>query len=48
MDGFFDIKKGFKNSFGEYYPKNIRKHKRVRKRLNLKNIDINPRWVFYT
>lgn len=33
MESFSDIKKGFKNSFGEYYPKNIRKHKRVRKKL---------------
>lgn len=48
MDGFLDIKKGFKNSFGEYYPKNIRKHKRIRRKLNIKNIDINPEWMFYT
>lgn len=48
MEAFLDINKGFKNSFGKYYPKNIKRHKRIRKKLNFKNIEVNPRWVFYT
>lgn len=48
MDAFMDIKKGFKNGFGEYMPKNVKKHKRIRRKLGIKNCDVNPEWVFYT
>ena len=48
MEGFLDIKKGFKNPLGEYISKNAKKHKRVRRKLNIKNIEVNPEWVFYT
>lgn len=48
LEAFCDTKKGFKNSFGEYYPKNVKKHKNVRKKLNIvKHIEVNPKWVFY-
>ena len=48
-EAFRDITKGFKNYKGEYYPKDIRKHKRNRRKikLNIKGIEINPVWVFY-
>ena len=48
MEGFLDIKKDFKNPLGEYISKNAKKHKRVRRKLNIKNIEVNPEWVFYT
>lgn len=46
---FLDIKKGFKNSQGVYYPKDIKKHKRIRCKIGIKNTDyeINPRWAYY-
>ena len=47
FEAFYDTKKGFKNYFGEYCPKNVKKHKRVRRKLNIKNIEVNPKWVFY-
>ncbi|MDE7425734.1 MAG: hypothetical protein K2N51_18905 [Lachnospiraceae bacterium] len=48
MEAFLDVTKGFKNGIGEYVSKNIRKHKRIRRKLNLKNIEVNPKWAFYT
>lgn len=47
MDGFMDIKKGFKNCNGEYFPKNVKRHRRIRKKLGIKGYDINPQWMFY-
>lgn len=47
MEGFEDIKKGFKNYYGEYFPKNIKKHKRIRRKLEIRNVDVNPEWVHY-
>ena len=47
FEAFYDKKKGSKNYYGEYYPKNVKKHKRVRRKLNIKNIEVNPKWVFY-
>lgn len=47
IECFWDIKKGFKNAFGQYFPKNIKKHKRIRRKLNIKNIDVNPEWIHY-
>ena len=46
-DAFYDIKKGFKDTFGRYHSKNVRRHRRIRRKLNIKNIEINPIWVFY-
>ena len=44
FDCFWDIKKSFKNSSGIYYPKNIKKHKRIRRKLGIKKTDyeVNP------
>ena len=47
LEAFCDIKKGFRNGYGEYVPKNVKKHKRVRRRLNIKNIEVNPLWIYY-
>lgn len=47
LEAFYDITRGFKNSFGEYYPKNVKKHKRVRRKLNIRHINVNPKWIFH-
>lgn len=46
-EAFYDIKKGYKDALGRYHPKNAKRHKRIRRRLDTKNIDVNPSWVFY-
>ena len=35
-EAFLDIKKGFKDYNGKYHPKNVKRHRRVRRKLNLK------------
>lgn len=45
MEDFEDIKRGFKNHKGEYIPKNVKRHKRIRRKLNIKGYDINPPWL---
>ena len=47
FEGFWDIKKGFKHPSGKYYPKNVKRHKRIRRKLGIKNIEINPLWINY-
>jgi hypothetical protein len=44
---FWDIKHGFRHPSGKYYPKNIKRHKRIRKKLGIKNIEVNPAWIHY-
>ena len=46
-EAFLDIKKGFKDYYGIYHPKNVKRHKRIRRKLNIKNIEVNPLWVYY-
>ena len=46
-EAFYDIKKGYKDVLGRYHPKNVKRHKRIRRRLDTKNIDVNLSWVFY-
>lgn len=46
-EAFWDIKKGFKDSSGKYHPKNVKKHKRIRRKMNVKNIEINPCWCYF-
>ena len=62
FEAFYDTKKGFKNYFGEYCPKNVKKHIKYSldkqfikmnckcgfsSSTNIKNIEVNPKWVFY-
>ena len=47
VDGFLDIKKGFKTKSGNYIPKDIKRHKRIRRKLGINDIDINPEWILY-
>lgn len=46
-EAFYDIKRGFKDALGNYHPKNVKRHKRIRRKLNIKNIEVNPYWVYY-
>jgi hypothetical protein len=46
-DAFWDIKKGFKHPDYGYRPKNVKRHKRIRRRLGIKNIEVNPQWIYY-
>ncbi len=49
MEAFLDVTKGFKNGIDEYTSKDVRRHRRVRRKLMVvKNVEVNPRWVFYT
>ena len=45
---FFDRKKGFKDYKGIYHSKNVKKHKRIRRKCNYDvKIEINPTWSMY-
>lgn len=44
---FWDIKKGFKHPENGYQAKNIRKHKRIRRKKNIRDIEVNPIWLKY-
>lgn len=45
---FFDRKKGFKDYKGIYHSKNVKKHKRARRKCNYDTkIEINPTWSMY-
>lgn len=46
-DAFWDVKRGFKLPSGEYIPKNVKRHKRIRRKLGIKNIEVNPMWINY-
>ena len=46
-DCFQDIKRGFKHPNGMYYAKNTRKHRKYRKKNNIKNANVNPIWSKY-
>ena len=46
-DAFWDVKRGFKLPSGEYVPKNVKRHKRIRRKKNIKNIEVNPLWINY-
>ena len=45
LEGIQDIKRGFKLPNGLYVEKDIKRHKRIRRKLNVKNIEINPLWI---
>lgn len=46
-EAFLDIKRGFKDALGNYHPKDVKRHKRIRRKQNIKNIEVNPYWVYY-
>ena len=46
-EAFWDVKRGFKHPYGYYVPKNVKRHKRIRRKLNIKGIEVNPLWIKY-
>ena len=46
-EAFLDVKRGFKDYLGNYHPKDVKRHKRIRRKLGIKNIEVNPVWVYY-
>lgn len=46
-EAFWDIKRGFKLPDGTYILKNVKRHKRIRRKRNIKNIEVNPLWIYY-
>ena len=44
---FWGVERGFKLLSGEYISKNIKKHKRIRRKHGIKNIEVNPIWIWY-
>ena len=46
-DGFWDIEKGFKHPQQGYVEKNIKRHKRIRRKKGINNSDVNPEWLKY-
>ena len=46
-EGFRDIKKGFRDGHGNYIPKDFKRHRRIRRKMNIKNTEINPLWMRY-
>ena len=46
-DAFIDIKRGYKDYNGNYHPKDVKRHKRIRRKHGIKNIEVNPAWVYY-
>lgn len=46
-EAFWDIKRGFKDAYGNYHPKNVKKHRRIRRKRGIQNIEVNPLWVYY-
>ena len=46
-DAFHDIKRGFKDAQGNYHPKDVKRHKRIRRKQGIKNIEVNPAWIYY-
>lgn len=46
-EAFLDVKRGFKHPNGYYVPKDVKRHKRIRRKLGVKGIEVNPRWVYF-
>ena len=46
-EAFWDVKRGFRHPNGHYVPKNVKRHKRIRRKLGIKNIEVNPIWIYH-
>lgn len=46
-DAFWDVKRGYKHPTLGYIEKNVKRHKRIRRKKNIKNIEVNPLWLKY-
>ena len=46
-EAFWDVIKGYQHPDGHYVSKNIKRHRRIRRKLNVRNIEVNPIWLNY-
>lgn len=46
-EAFYDVCRGFKDYYGKYHPKNVKKHRRARRKANIRNAEVNPIWIKY-
>jgi hypothetical protein len=47
LEAFWDVKRGFKHPTQGYIPRDVERHKRIRRKLGIKNIEVNPVWIYY-
>lgn len=46
-EAFHDVHRGFKHPTLGYIPRDVERHKRIRRKLGIKNIEVNPPWIYY-
>jgi hypothetical protein len=47
FEAFWDVKRGYKHPTLGYIEKNVKRHKRIRKKKHIKDIEVNPLWIKY-
>ena len=47
FEAFWDVKRGFKHPTLGYIPRDVERHKRIRRKLGIKGIEVNPQWIYY-
>jgi hypothetical protein len=46
-EAFWDVKRGYKHPTLGYIEKNVKRHKRIRRKKQVKDIEVNPLWIKY-
>ena len=46
-EAFYVVKRGYKLPSGKYIASNKKKHRRLKRRAGVKNIEVNPVWVYH-
>lgn len=46
-EAFWDVKRGYKHPTLGYIEKNVKRHKRIRRKKHIKDIEVNPLWIKY-
>ena len=46
-EAFWDVHRGFKHPTLGYIPRDVERHKRIRRKLGIKGIEVNPQWIYY-
>ena len=47
VEAFYVVKRGYKLPSGEYVANNKKKHRRLKRKSGVKNIAVNPVWVYF-
>ena len=47
VEAFADNFRGWKDYYGNYHPKDVKKHRRARRKADTRNIPVNPWWIKY-